>query len=997
MKINKASQASLTADTSDEDETVTYGPVSNRTTVTLSAAGGTEGVYSYTVVGGEANCMIVTSTLTVMSVGDGACTILATREATANYLEVTAEVTLNIEKAPQTGFAALLDGTDGATVTYSSPTLATSTASASNAGGEEALELTEADADCSISGLVVTVLNRGDGECVVTVTSPASANYLEASDTVILSINKASQTITFNSSLADKNYISETIFLDSTTELAGTFTYNTTTTSVCTIDDTLDELDIVGVGTCTFTIDKLGDGNYLAAPQVTRSFTVSQAPQTISWETIESATYGDESFLLAASPSSGLAVSYASTTTSICTVTGETLTIVNAGECTVTANQAGSVNYFAATEVQQTFTVEKAPQTIDFNTLGSKNLGDLPFTLSATSSSGGTVTFAAAPAEICTVAETTVTILAAGECTITASQGGSDNYLAATDLDRPFMIGKASQALSFAEVDSKTFGDPSFTVVATSTRGLQPNYASSLPSICTVTTPGGVVSILKAGTCTISAAQPGNSSTFAALTITTSITIAKATQIITFAELASKELGDAPITLTGTSTSGLEVTFASNSTAVCTVSSSGAIGSRTWTATMLTAGTCSITARQTGNTNNNNAVPVTRTFTVASGAQTITFTDPGPSDFSETSKLLSATASSGLNVSFATLTAPVCTVSDNTVTFVSLGTCTIRATQTGNSNYGAATPVQQSFEITAGVSVIDVADWPDGNWADVAFGDDPFTASAFSTSGATVTFASTTPSVCTTTGTNGTTFTIVGAGTCAFTVSAPAVSGYDAPSDVDLDFSVAKQAQATLVAVATPNHIAIDGVSGTTTMSTTGGNGNGLVTYELVSGANCTISSGTVTATAATTCVVRALKAANTDYASAVSANISIIAAVKPSGPSGSAAAPTGTKGAGQTLTGQATTWTGTSVSLTYQWFICTATSTATTFVKTETVSGCTAASGTNNNANRTYILPTLASISPGTFSNRYWRMRTTATVTISGTSYVAYAWTQTK
>ena len=180
-------------------------------------------------------------------------------------------------------------------------------------------------------------------------------------------------------------------------------------------------------------------------------------------------------------------------------------------------------------------------------------------------------------------------------------------------------------------------------------------------------------------------------------------------------------------------------------------------------------------------------------------------------------------------------------------------------------------------------------------------------------------------------------------------------------------------------------------------MSTTGGNGNGLVTYELVSGANCTISSGTVTATAATTCVVRALKAANTDYASAVSANISIIAAVKPSGPSGSAAAPTGTKGAGQTLTGQATTWTGTSVSLTYQWFICTATSTATTFVKTETVSGCTAASGTNNNANRTYILPTLASISPGTFSNRYWRMRTTATVTISGTSYVAYAWTQTK
>jgi hypothetical protein len=51
-------------------------------------------------------------------------------------------------------------------------------------------------------------------------------------------------------------------------------------------------------------------------------------------------------------------------------------------------------------------------------------------------------------------------------------------------------------------------------------------------------------------------------------------------------------------------------------------------------------------------------------------------------------------------VSFASTTPVVCTVSGATVTLVVAGTCTIQATQTGNVNYGAATPVNQSFQVT---------------------------------------------------------------------------------------------------------------------------------------------------------------------------------------------------------------------------------------------------------------------------------------------------------
>ena len=63
---------------------------------------------------------------------------------------------------------------------------------------------------------------------------------------------------------------------------------------------------------------------------------------------------------------------------------------------------------------------------------------------------------------------------------------------------------------------------------------------------------------------------------------------------------------------------------------------------------------------------------------------------------------MSATASSGLAVSFASTTTSVCTVSGTTVTLVAVGTCTIQATQAGNANYAAATPVNQSFQVTQG-------------------------------------------------------------------------------------------------------------------------------------------------------------------------------------------------------------------------------------------------------------------------------------------------------
>ena len=116
-------------------------------------------------------------------------------------------------------------------------------------------------------------------------------------------------------------------------------------------------------------------------------------------------------------------------------------------------------------------------------------------------------------------------------------------------------------------------------------------------------------------------------------------------------------------------------------------------------------GTCTIQATQGGNANYAPATPVNQSFQVTQGSQTITFHALANKALGAAPFTVSATASSGLPVSFNSQTTSVCTVSGATVTLDALGTCTIQATQAGNTNYAPATPVNQSFQVVQPVTV----------------------------------------------------------------------------------------------------------------------------------------------------------------------------------------------------------------------------------------------------------------------------------------------------
>ena len=174
-------------------------------------------------------------------------------------------------------------------------------------------------------------------------------------------------------------------------------------------------------------------------------------------------------------------------------------------------------------------------QTISFAAPANVTLGVLPFSLTATASSGLTVAFASSTTSVCTVSGTTVTIVAAGTCTITASQTGNTSFQAATPVTQSFTVSAAAppQKITFAALPDVTFGAAPFTVSATASSGLAVTFSSSPASVCT--NAGATVTIAGGGLCSITATQPGssaasvgakrNAATGAALPVTQSFTV----------------------------------------------------------------------------------------------------------------------------------------------------------------------------------------------------------------------------------------------------------------------------------------------------------------------------------------------------------------------------------------------------------------------------------------------------------------------------------------
>ncbi|MBP7688090.1 MAG: right-handed parallel beta-helix repeat-containing protein, partial [Thermoflexales bacterium] len=314
-----------------------------------------------------------------------------------------------------------------------------------------------------------------------------------------------------------------------------------------------------------------------------------KTPQSITFGALANRVVNDPPFIITATASSGLPVAF--NFSGVCSVSGSTVTLSGvAGTCTITATQSGDATYAPASDVARAFAVTLVPQTISFAAIAHHPASDPPFAITATASSGLSVTFTALTSSTCAVTGTLVTPISGGVCTLRAAQGGNATYAAAPNVDRSFNV-QYLQLIFFNPLPSKVLGDAPFALTAQAGSALPVSYASLTTNVCTVS--GITVTLVSGGQCTIRASQAGNAEFAPAPDVDQSFTVLLP-QTITFPQPADHLISNGAFVVTATASSGLTVTFSSQTTGVCTVNIFGLV-------TPISAGVCTVRAAQTGN------------------------------------------------------------------------------------------------------------------------------------------------------------------------------------------------------------------------------------------------------------------------------------------------------------------------------------------------------------------------------------------------------------
>jgi hypothetical protein len=463
-----------------------------------------------TIVGGQ-----------VHIAGAGNCRLTASVNGNEDYAPKTQGISFNIGKAPlyvNADDQGKAYGAADPSFTYGlSGFVNGEDRNSANVGG---------DASCAIADGTGSDVGSYPNAITCAPGTLAASNYnVQTGFPGTLTIGKADQSIDLPAQ-PDKDTLDGDFDPGATASSGLPVSYSTSTPSVCTIGG--GQVHIAGAGTCTITASQSGNGNYNPAQDVSRTFNVSKVGQSIDFPSLASMTYGDGDVDPGATASSGLPVTYSTSTPSVCTIVGGKLHVVSSGSCSITASQGGNGTYSAANDATQTLNVAKADQTIALNGPSGKDFSSPDFDLGATASSALAVSYSSSTPGVCTIVGGKVHVVGAGDCTITASQVGNDRYNAAQDQSVTFAIAKAPQSISFAAPQDRYTVAPDFDPGATASSGLGVSYSSSTPGVCTVV--AGKVHIAGVGTCSVTASQAGNGNYQAAQDVTRTFAVTRPTE-----------------------------------------------------------------------------------------------------------------------------------------------------------------------------------------------------------------------------------------------------------------------------------------------------------------------------------------------------------------------------------------------------------------------------------------------------------------------------------
>ena len=466
-------------------------------------------------------------------------------------------------------------------------------------------------------------------------------------------------------------------------------------------------------------------------PVATQSITVT-TPATAD-SVVTSINYGS-TYQINASASSGLALTFTPSDSTICTVSSSgLLTPLKVGNCNVVISQSGNTIFNPATSVTKQFTINAVvnPSTPTISSIKTNGA-----TFSATLPWGGsdlTPVF-----RVCTTAETPV-CTDFSQSVVTSSSSGALSYTATTlTPNTAYTLVLVATPVTGASV---TTSSQSFTTLKTpvitteimtldelSTYSIQlvadattgtGNFSAwsltgSLPTGLSLNTNTGVIS----GTVSVGGSFATNSSGSFTIEVTDSggnvgskaynYTIQGAAQNLSITPIADRQFSTSPISTLVTAPAGATIVFSTTTSAVC------AVDSNTGAITLNRDGNCTIAASSAAfNSYRSDSANVT--FVVSKAAQTITFADIATQTYSAGGTFsVSANASSGLTLVYSTASSGICSVnaSSGLVTIAGAGSCVITANQTPTGDdlnrFNPASPTSQTITIAKATPVIEM-------------------------------------------------------------------------------------------------------------------------------------------------------------------------------------------------------------------------------------------------------------------------------------------------
>ena len=397
----------------------------------------------------------------------------------------------------------------------------------------------------SFYGNVATALKVG--KVTINATQPGQTPWISAtaSQTLIVTTTpRADQTITF-ADIPSKTVQSASFDLSASASSGLPVSFESLHTNVATVDAN-GTVTIVGQGDATIRATQDGNGSYNPAPSVSKVLSVTKVPQTITFAALTNASLNAGTYSLAgkASASSGLSLTYASSDSTIASISGDTLNLHSGGTVTITASQGGNDYYLAAPDATQLLTIiddTQQQQTITWSqVIPALTAGDADLNLTASASSGLAVSYVSSDETVVKIVNSTyLQVVGSGTATITATQPGGGQYAAATPVLKTATVSKANQTIVTSTGGTtlpdltKDNGDFPFAPAVKSVdgsgadTGLSLTYSSSNTAVIDVNgiklEPKGV------GNATITVSQVGDTNYNAASSKTFTVTVTQRT------------------------------------------------------------------------------------------------------------------------------------------------------------------------------------------------------------------------------------------------------------------------------------------------------------------------------------------------------------------------------------------------------------------------------------------------------------------------------------